>query len=224
MRSASSDEDMTIARIISSFSRPFRLRQMAVTTRVVSFGGVGSSAILQHIENGDADRIEVHQKRKHCLAPHLIPEVRRGLEVKACFLFGNPYHSVISLFNRKLHRRHERSMSREMRRYTRALRVETTIEEYLSAGVDRFFFEQHLDNWIGYDGRSVRILAAKYEDLADHIDEVMRFLDCERPFQILPRKTRFEDQSPAIQAGLEHMYGELKDRIDRLPSLIRINW
>ncbi len=215
---------MTIARIIAGASRPFRLSRISVTRRVVSFGGVGSSAILEHVENGDTDRIRVHQKRKHCLSPQLIPEVRRGLELKVCFLFGNPYHSVVSLFSRNLHRQHERSMTREMRRHTRVLRDDTTIEEYLSAGVDRFFFERHLDNWIGYEGNAVRILAAKYEDLADHIDEVMRFLDCDRPFQILPRKTRFEEQSPATRAGLELMYGELKDRIDSLPSLIRVNW
>lgn len=145
------------------------------------------------------------------------------MEVKACFIFGDPYHSVISIFNRNLQRRHERSMSREMRGYVPVLRADTTIEEYLGAGVDRFFFEQHLDNWVGYDGSAVRILAVRYEDLTDHIEEVLQFLDCERPFQILPRKSHFQDQPAVIQAGLGNMYGELKERIARMPSLIEVS-
>ena len=72
---------MTIAGIIVRASRV--IRRVTVTNRVVSFGGVGSSSILAHIENGNTDRIRYHEKRKHCLAPDLIPEVRRGLEVRA---------------------------------------------------------------------------------------------------------------------------------------------
>lgn len=212
---------MTIAGIIVRASRVFR--RVTVTNRVVSFGGVGSGSILAHIENGNTDRIRYHERRKHCLAPHLIPEVRRGVEVRACFIFGDPYHSVISIFNRTLQRRHERSMSREMRGYSPILRADTSLEEYLGGGVDRFFFQKHLDNWIGYEGTAVRIIAVKYEDLATHIEEVLHFLDCERPFHVLPRKSRFQDQPAAVQAGLENMYGELKGRIDRMPSLIEVN-
>jgi len=199
-----------------------RLKHFTVTRRVVSFGGVGSSSLIKHLENGDRDRIWYHSRDKHCLHPDLLPEARRGMEVKACFLFGNPYHAVLSVFRRGLHPRHERSMTRSMPGYKRMIRRETTVLEYLQAGEDRFFLRKHLENWVEYDGDQVEVLAVKYEALGDHIDEVMEFLECPRPFRVRPRSSRFDDESPEVQAGLEAMYGPLKERIDGLPSLIRV--
>jgi hypothetical protein len=200
-----------------------RLKRFTVTRRVVSFGGVGSSSLIAHLEAGDRDRIWYHSRDKHCLHPELLPEARRGMEVKACFLFGNPYHAVLSVFRRGLQRRHERSMTRSMPDYTRVIRRETSVLEYLQAGEDRFFLREHLRNWIDYDGDRVKILAVKYEALGDHIDEIMDFLECPRPFRVRPRSSRFDDESPEVQAGLEAMYGSLKEKIDGLPTLIRVS-
>jgi hypothetical protein len=52
---------------------------------------------------------------------------------------------------------------------------------------------------------------------------MMDFLECDRPFEVRPRKSRYHDQPPEIQEGLERMYGALKARIAGLPSLLRIN-
>ncbi len=200
-----------------------RMRHFEATRRIVSFGGVGSSSLVAHLEGGDKDRVWYHSRDKHCIHPELLPEVERGLEVKACFVFGNPYHAVLSVFRRGLHRRHEKSMSRTIPGYRPVLRKDTTALEYLRNGVDRFFFEQHLDNWIGYEGNAVTVLAVKYEHLDEHIGEVMDFLECSRPFQVRPRTSRFDQEPTSVQEGLESMYGTLKARIDALPSLIPVN-
>jgi len=199
-----------------------RLKRFTVTSRIVSFGGVGSSSLIAHLEDGDRDRIWYHSRDKHCLHPELLPEVRRGLEVKACFLFGNPYHAVLSVFRRGLHPRHERSMTRSMPGYIRVIRKDTTALEYLQRGEDRFFLQKHLDNWIGYGGNRVKVMAVKYEALGEHIGEVMEFLECPRPFRVRPRSSRFDDEPPEIQEALASMYGPLKEKIDSLPSMIRI--
>ncbi len=107
--------------------------------------------------------------------------------------------------------------------YRRAIRRETSVLEYLQAGEDRFFLREHLSNWIDYDGEPVKILAVKYEALGDHLDEIMDFLECPRPFQVRPRSSRFHDEPPEVRAGLEAMYGSLKEKIDGLPSLIRVS-
>jgi hypothetical protein len=210
---------------LTRFLRKARRQMMRFTqtNRIVSFGGVGSTSLVAHLEDGNADRNWYHQQGKHCFRPDLLPEVQRGLEVKACFIFGDPYHSVISVFRRGLQRRHERSMSRATPGYTPVLRRNTTLQEYLEGGVDRFFLEDHLDNWIGYRGNQVRILAVKYEALGDHIEEVLSFLDCLRPFVVRSRTSSIEDQPEAIRRGLEAIYGPLKVRIDSLPSMTRIN-
>lgn len=200
-----------------------RFQRFEVTSRIVSFGGVGSSSLVAHLENGHKDRIWYHSRDKHCIHPDLLPEVRKGLPIRACFVFGNPYHAILSVFRRELHRRHEKSMSKTLPGYRPVLRKDTTALEYLRGGVDRFFFEKHLDNWIGYEGEAVKVLAVKYENLGDHIGEIMSFLGCPRPFEVRPRTSRFHQEPDSVQEGLEAMYGELKERIDALPSLIRVN-
>ena len=200
-----------------------QLMRFSATNRVVSFGGVGSSSLVAHLENGKKDRIWYHSRDKHCLEPELLPEAQNGLEVKACFIYGDPFHSVLSVFRRGLQKRHEKSMSRSIPDYAPVLRKDTTALEYLNAGVDRFFLHRHLGNWVEYQGKRVRIMAVKYEALGEHIQELMDFLECTRPFEVRPRKSKYDDQPPEIQAGLEEMYGELRARIESLPSLIRIN-
>ena len=201
----------------------WQLRHFTVTNRVVSFGGVGSSSLIAHLEDGDRARVWYHSRDKHCLHPDLLPEARRGLPVKACFLFGDPYRAVLSVFRRGLHPRHERSMTRSMPDYRRAIRKETTLLEYLRSGTDRFFLEKHLENWIGYRGDRVQVLAVKYEALGEHIGTLLEFMGCDRPFPVRPRSSRYEEEPPEVRSGLEAMYGGLKERIDGLPSLIRVN-
>lgn len=200
-----------------------QVTSFTATNRVVSFGGVGSSSLVAHLENGDEDRIWYHSRDKHCLDPELLPEVRKNLEVRACFIYGDPFHSVLSVFRRGLQQRHEKSMARSIPGYRPVLRRNTTVREYLDSGVDRFFLTRHLENWVGYQGSGVKIMAVKYEALGDHIQEILSFLECHRPFQVRPRRSRYDDQSPEIQEGLERMYGSLRARIQDLPSLIRIN-
>jgi hypothetical protein len=201
-----------------------QMMRFTVTDRIVSFGGVASSSLIAHLEAGEGDRIWYHSRDKHCLAPELLPEVRKGLEVRACFLYGDPFHAVLSVFRRGLHVRHEKSMSRSVAGYRPILKKDTTVAEYLAAGEDRFFLHRHLDNWLGYEGESVRIMAVKYEVLAEHIQEILEFLECPRPFQVRPRTSRYQAQPHEIQEGLERMYGDLRGRIEGLPSLIRVNW
>jgi hypothetical protein len=200
-----------------------RFKTYTVMNRIVSFGGVGSTSLLVHLEEGDRDRVWYHQQAKHCLHPDLLPEVRRGLRVRACYLFGDPYLSVISVFRRDLQRRLERTMSPGRLNGRAVLRHTTTMEEYLAGGVDRFLFGQHMDNWLSYRGDRVSILAVKHEALGEHIDEVLQFLGCSRPFRVRARSSRFADEPKHIQEGLESIYGDLKARIDGMPSLIRVN-
>ena len=193
------------------------------TRRIVSIGGVGSTSLVAHLEEGDKDRIWCHSRYQHCLEPELLPEVRKGLGMKACFVFGDPFYSVQSVFRRNLQKRHEKSMTRSIQGYEPRLRKDTTLSEYLQDGVDRFFLDRHVRNWVDYSGTKVQVLAVKYEFLGEHIQEIMEFLECIRPFQVRPRTSRYQDQPPEIQAGLERMYGEVKAYIESLPSLIRIN-
>jgi len=200
-----------------------QLIPFTTTNRIVSIGGVGSTSLVTHLENGDEDRVWGHTRHLHCLEPEFLPEVRKGLEVKACFVFGDPFPSVQSVFRRGLQKRHERSITRYIEGYKPRLRRDTTLQEYLQENVDRFFLSRQLENWVGYQGTRVKIMAVKYEALAEHVQEIMGFLGCDRPFKVRPRTRRYDDQPAEIQVGLERLYGEVRARIESLPSLIRIN-
>jgi hypothetical protein len=210
---------MRLAKLARKVRR--RLTRFTVTERVVSFGGVGSSALVAHLERGDEDRIWYHSRDKHCLDPELLPEAGRGLDVRACFVFGDPRAAVLSVFRRGLHRRHERSMSRAIPGYRPVLEAATTLEDYLEAGVDRFHLEAHLDRWIHYPGGRVEVLAVKYEALDENIDQVLSFLRCSRPFHVRPRTRSVADEPEHVRRGLERMYGKLAARINALPALFR---
>jgi len=218
-----------------------RLKRYHIPHRIVSMGGVGSSSLVRHLEEGDRDRIWYHSRDKHCIHPDLLPEARKAAQaggevesrqadgghppdtIRACFLFGDPYAAVVSVFRRGLHRRHEQAMARAKPGYQAVLQHDTTLQEYLTTGVDRFFLQEHLDNWLHYSGTNVQIMAVKYEALAEHIDDVLRFLRCDRPFQVRPRTSDPTEQPPEILKGLESVYGGLRRRIDGLPSLIRVS-
>ncbi len=200
-----------------------RFRRYSLTRRVVSFGGVASTSLVVHLEDGDRDRIWYHQQSKHCPHPDLLPEVRKGRHVRVCYLYGDPILSVISVFRRGLQRRLEKTMTPGRRFGRAALKHTTTLEEYVAEGRDRFRFEDHMDNWLGYQGDRASILAVKHEALGDHIQDVLGFLECSRPFEVRRRSSTLENQPEAIRKGLLGIYGELKERIDALPSITRIN-
>ncbi len=199
-----------------------RLGLFALERRVVSFGGVASSSLVRHIENGDEDLIWYHSRKKHCLHPDLLPEAQRGLPVRAVFIYGDPIDAVASVFRRGFHVQHELSMSRDLPDYERVLTAETTLEEYAAAGVDRFFLDTHVRNWLEYEGERVQVIAVRYEHLGGHIDEVMEFLGCDRPFEVRERTKRPNPLADPVREGLEEMYGDLAVRIRDLPPMVRV--
>ena len=213
---------MTIAKQLGKIRR--RLRRYDVRHRIVSIGGVGSSSLVAHLEQGDADRIWYHSRHKHCVHPDLLPGADGTRGMRACFVFGDPYAIVLSVFRRGLQRRHEQAMSRGIPGYRAVLEHDTDLQTYLDGGVDRFFLGEHLDNWLGYQGKNVQVLAVRYGALGQHIGEMLRFLRCSRPFHVRPRTRRSRQPPPQVLRGLDALYGDLRQRIEALPSLIRVNY
>lgn len=197
---------------------------MKILNRVCSLGGVASSSILRHIENNNDYRIREHEKRKHTIHPKYLVEL--GAK-KVLFLIGNPYNSIISIFNRKLARRHEISMNfgklwfQNKQEMTPILNKNTTLEEYLELGVDVFNMNEHLENWINYKKKDLDILIIKYENLEQHVDEAMKFFNCKRKFEVKNRNSNWESMPDAIKSDLQFVYSDIKRKIDSLPSIIK---
>ncbi len=142
---------------------------------------------------------------------------------------GDPFNAVLSVWRRDLHQVHEVAMSfgkfwfDSPDEFTdRRITEDLKLEDYLDAGHDAFHIAEHVDNWISYDTPPhVKILIVRYEHLADYISDVMKFLQCKRPFAVRPRKSDWTKAPKAVQDGLVKTYGAVRDKINALPPLMR---
>src|SRR5438552_3050044 len=106
---------------------------------IASMGGVGTTFLMDFISlykvvnNNYGDN-----HLKHAAAPPAIPTIKCAL-----YLIGDPRVTVVSLFLRGYHHWHERNMSGAM-----TLHAETTLNEYLATGIDKFQFKRQLHNWL----------------------------------------------------------------------------
>jgi len=196
------------------------MEKIKIKNRVCSFGGVGSTAIIEHIEK-NKNQIKEHEKRKHTINPKILENYSTK---RAIFIFGNPYNSIISIFSRKIQRIHEISMNfgkkwwNEPNEMKITLTPETKLESYLESDLDVFNMEEHLDNWASYSGR-IEIALIKYESLAKNINVVLEFLGCKEAMIVKERSSRWQDQNTTIQFGLKRLYGKLKQKVDDMPDI-----
>lgn len=199
---------------------------MKIINRVCSLGGVGSSEILRHIENDNQEVIREHSKRKHTIHPKYLVDL--GTK-RALFLIGNPYNSIVSIFDRnhKIIKIHEISMNfgklwfKNKEEMNPILNDNTTLDEYLNLGRDLFNMEEHLENWLNYERKDLDIIIVKYENLENHIEEVMKFLRCSKLFIVKKRNSNWELKPTKTKENLMKIYGNLKNKIDKLPSIVR---
>lgn len=195
--------------------------------KVVSMGGVASTKLARHIMGDN----EESQTLKHCIHPKFLI-TDEDTHYKFIYLIGNPYNSICSIFKHNLQHIHEVSMT-----YGKVWfegprgKIKNQyvfdgmgLEEYLkNNNVDRFYTEEHIDNWLNYDDGHTQIRIVKYEYLENHINEILDFANCKKPFSIKKRKNYLKDQPEYIQKRMKEVYGPLKEKIDSLPSIIRKN-
>lgn len=183
---------------------------------VVSYGGVGTTFLLDFISNfrrtncrGDTDGLK-----------HLpIPPVAGGNHTKCVYVYGDPILATISLFRRGFH--HAQSV--KLLRYTRPrvspISKQETLAGYAASGVDRFMFRRHLCNWHSRY-LTMPTLFVRYDTLWDNIETLVEFLELPegsgRAFS--PRRVR-ESRPDEIDErtvqGLQSMYGAFAEDLKR---------
>lgn len=147
---------------------------------------------------------------------------------RALYIFGDPMDAVHSIF------RHERRVSGYApRRHCYAVQgayrqfdPKWDLRAFLAHGKDLFQLSEHLHQWI-HAKRDYPILAVHYEQMWDHIDEIIAFLGLPKEAaQHFPekkeRRSSWRSESPFIQDGLQRMYGSLSEEINSLPAIIRV--
>lgn len=177
---------------------------------MASMGGVGSTALARHI-GSIADKTD----REHAYSPAVYDD-QSGLRLG--YMFGNPYNSVLSIFRRGYQQMHVAAMHAHSGTAPVGMRG-VSIDEYLERGVDEFFIERQLDNWVGNLHPKHPTILIRYELLGDHIDEVLDFFACRKAFAVHPRRSSWADQPEHIRKGLTKIYGRVHDKIEALPAV-----
>ena len=177
---------------------------------MASMGGVGSTALARHIGS-----ISDKTDREHAFSPSVY-DGHAGLRLG--YMFGNPYNSVLSIFRRRYQQMHVVAMHAHSGTTPVRLRG-VSIEEYLERGVDEFFIERQLGNWVGNASPKHPTILIRYELLGDHVDEVLDFFCCRKAFVVTSRSSFWTDQPEHIRKGLEKVYGRLNEKIEAMPAI-----
>jgi len=196
--------------------------------QVTSFGGAGTTLLLNFLSFLGI-RIPMGEKHyewkwKHLRMPpgcgvmsYMKP--RKGF--KAVYLISNPMNVIISLFGRKLHHIHLKSMGIE----NKVMSPNLTLEEYLDRGEDIFLIEEQFKNWTECpkDAREYPIMIIRYEYLWENVQELFDFLDIPPAFlkrfpNKVQRSSDWEKQPPGIQKKLLNIYGGLYKRVENFPQ------
>jgi hypothetical protein len=177
---------------------------------LASIGGVGSTALARHI-GSIADKTD----REHAYSPIVYD---KECNLRLGYMYGNPYNAVISVFRRNYQDMHAHAMNVGSGVQPASLR-NLSLEAYLERGIDEFNMERQFDNWHQVADPKHPMILIKYEQLADHISEVLQFFSCRYAFEVRRRSSSWQEQPAHIRAGLERMYGGLSAKIDDKPPI-----
>lgn len=186
------------------------LKGRRVRCAMVSMGGVGSTALARHV-GSLADKTP----REHAYSPVLYAQDK---PLKLGYIYGNPYNAVISVFRRNYQDMHTQAMNSQSPTPAGKL-TNVSLEEYLERGLDEFHLERQLDNWANARECPHPILLIKYEDMAQNMNEILRYFEQDDLFEFRLRKSNWGLQSEPVRRALEQMYGSVKAKVDALPGL-----
>jgi hypothetical protein len=173
-------------------------------------GGVGSTALARHI-GSIADKTV----REHAYSPEVYNDEK---QIKLGYVFGNPYNSVLSVFRRGYQAMHAKAMNANTSTHIGNLKG-MSIDEYLERGIDEFHLERQLSNWLDPNLTKHPIILIKYETLANNIDEVLKFFNCNKPFDVRSRQSSWRDQPANIVSGLEKIYGGFNQQVESMADI-----
>ena len=190
--------------------RLLRRRKLRFRCAMASMGGVGSTALARHIGS-----ISDKTDKEHAYSPAVYDNYSR---LRLGYMAGNPYNALLSIFRRGYQHMHAAAMHANSGTTPADLRG-VSLEGYLDRGVDEFFIERQFDNWVHNPKPKHPTIVIRYESLSENIEAVLDFFACRHAFAVETRKSSWLQQPPHIRRGLERMYGNLNEKIERLPGM-----
>ena len=216
------------------------------TLQVTSFGGVGTTMLLQFLrENGvdvqEKPSIWTHAKVlkkyttwysasifrpwvahpywdpwKHLAVPPHDCDVEQSF--RAVYLFDDPRNAVLSIFRRGYQNWHIRNMNGNLDEW----KEKYTIDNFLSNRIDSFCMGEQFEAWV-HAKRSYPILFIKFDEVWDHLKTLFSFVGlAQSKVDCFPEKrSRISDwrtEHSSRQEAIEEMYGTLACKVNDLES------
>ena len=188
---------------------------------VGSYGGVGTTFFLDFISKfKKTNHPQDDDKIKHLT----VPPVSFNKNVRFVYIYGNPVEAVPSLFGRGMANFQSKKLQRDQEIINEPISLDTTLEEYALARVDKFLFRRHFYNWYR-DCLMHPTLFIRYEKIWDHKEEIFKFLDL--PMSEIgnfpekkQRRSRLADLPDPVHEGLVDMYGSFSDELDEIGECV----
>jgi hypothetical protein len=199
---------------------------MNTYVKVCSMGGVASSNLATHVMGNTRDKDDF----KHCISPCFITQKHPNEKCNLVFLIGNPYNAIVSVFRRGFQNIHEVAMSygkfwlhNKDDFKNKKIMPRETLHNYLKNNtIDAFHIKEHIYNWTNFDDGRTSIRIVKYENLSDHIAEILKFTGCNKPFAIRKRSSDYRNLPNETMSLLMDRYRDVQKIIADMPSIVRI--
>jgi len=189
---------------------------------VSSYGGVGTTFLLNFLEKYKTTNDSFDRKDRMKHSP--LPPISFNINVKFVYVFGNPQLSAISLFQRGFHDYHSMKLQRYFDTNKSPIPKKMTLQEYTSIGVDKFFFQDHFNNWYHKYLPSIPTLFIRYETLFDNLEFLFDFLEIPKArIDTFPREQKrssnLSDISVETRKQLDVMYGDFSRELSKLDDV-----
>lgn len=162
--------------------RLFHRRRRHFDAVITSFGGSGTTMLLDFL----GERMRVNDANsfvdgiKHANSPN--HPALEGREIGcAIYIYGDPVHTVLSLFRRGYYRRMIYKLSSDTHRdgpdyfsASQENRTEITLDEFVERGEDLFSINRHWKNWTTAPLR-FPVAFVRQAELIHHIPDVLEF-------------------------------------------------
>lgn len=152
---------------------------------------------------------------------------RRNPDIKNCshviYLYSNPYDTILSYHRRGftndiMHCKHMEGDVNFLKK-----NLTDNLLSHLNLEIDPFNIKDHFMGYFNFDKRNYKIMFVKYENLDKHINEVLRWLNSEDKisnFFFKKRNSKWGNESEEVKILLKKRFGQHKEFLDKLPSII----
>jgi len=180
---------------------------------VPSLGRCGSTllfkALLAYFKNGffiqnmeDVKFKKSYVYKTHCYAPDKV-----GKNIKAVFLFGNPFNTVLSAHDRRV------NIKAHYKHFETDYSQRSNYEDK-----DTLNLEKHFDSWV--KKQTFPLLIVRYETLYDNIEIISNFLNINLQLPCYrTRKVNWEVLNKNKKQKIMNTYGNLYKKINNCPDI-----